>query len=85
MTSLNRVFIVLIFMLVLIANTGLAQWLLVPMDQVQTNHLKAYGLTYWTLETPREYKREVASELSRRFISPFPIRLMYELKQRIWE
>ena len=32
-----------------------AQWLLVPMDQTQTNHLKAYGLTYWTLEAPREY------------------------------
>ena len=27
-----------------------AQHLLVPMDQDQTNHLKAYGLTYWTLE-----------------------------------
>jgi len=27
-----------------------AQWLLVPMDRGQTNHLRAYGLTYWTLE-----------------------------------
>jgi hypothetical protein len=27
-----------------------AQQLLVPMDQAQTNHLKAYGLTYWVLE-----------------------------------
>ena len=27
-----------------------AQWLLVPMDRGQANHLKAYGLTYWTLE-----------------------------------
>lgn len=27
-----------------------AQWLLVPMDRSQNNHLKAYGLTYWTLE-----------------------------------
>jgi hypothetical protein len=26
-----------------------AQWLLVPMDRDQENHLKAYGLTYWTL------------------------------------
>ena len=31
------------------------QWLLVPMDNTQVNHLKAYGLTYWTLEVPREY------------------------------
>jgi hypothetical protein len=27
-----------------------AQWLLVPMDRSQQNHLKAYGLTYWTLQ-----------------------------------
>ena len=27
-----------------------AQWLLVPMDRDQRNHLRAYGLTYWTLE-----------------------------------
>ncbi len=26
-----------------------AQWLLVPMDRSQQNHLRAYGLTYWTL------------------------------------
>ncbi len=39
----------------IIANTAFAQWLLVPMDEVQTNHLKAYGLTYWTLQVPREY------------------------------
>jgi hypothetical protein len=26
-----------------------AQYLLVPMDAAQANHLKAYGLTYWTL------------------------------------
>jgi len=24
--------------------------LLVPMDQTQTDHLRAYGLTYWTLQ-----------------------------------
>jgi hypothetical protein len=27
-----------------------AQQLLVPMDEAQTEHLKAYGLTYWVLE-----------------------------------
>ena len=38
-------------------NTASAQWLLIPMEQgKQTNHLKAYGLTYWALETPREYR-----------------------------
>lgn len=44
-----------ILFIVIIANTASAQWLLVPMDEVQTNHLKAYGLTYWTLQVPREY------------------------------
>jgi hypothetical protein len=27
-----------------------AQYVLVPMDETQTNHLKAYGLTYWALK-----------------------------------
>lgn len=43
-----------IFLAVIISN-GTAQFLLVPMDNTQTNHLKAYGLTYWALEVPREY------------------------------
>ena len=38
------------FALTIGANTVDAQWLLVPMDRAQENHLKAYGLTYWTLE-----------------------------------
>ncbi|HAB29896.1 MAG TPA: asparagine synthetase B, partial [Gemmatimonadetes bacterium] len=29
---------------------GAAQSVLVPMDRIQENHLKAYGLTYWALE-----------------------------------
>jgi len=35
-----------------------AGWLLIPMDNSQTNHLKAYGLTYWALEEPRRYHAE---------------------------
>jgi len=31
-----------------------AQHLVVPMDGAQTNHLKAYGLTYWTLTQGEE-------------------------------
>ena len=27
-----------------------AVWLLIPMDDKQNNHLKAYGITYWALE-----------------------------------
>jgi hypothetical protein len=34
------------------------QWLLVAMDDVQADHLKAYGLTYWCLEEPRVYRCE---------------------------
>jgi hypothetical protein len=29
---------------------AMAQHLLVPMDETQSDHLRAYGLTYWTLE-----------------------------------
>ena len=32
------------------ATPAAGQWLLVPMDRVQQNHLRAYGLTYWALE-----------------------------------
>jgi hypothetical protein len=36
--------------LMLFAAPTSAQQLLVPMDQAQTDHLKAYGLTYWVLD-----------------------------------
>jgi hypothetical protein len=35
---------------VFLPTAGSAQWLLVPMDRTQENHLRAYGLTYWTLQ-----------------------------------
>ena len=35
-----------------------AQHLLAPMDQAQTDHLRAYGLTYWCLQAPRGYECE---------------------------
>ena len=38
------------FVLLLAAAPAGAQTLLVPMDREQTDHLKAYGLTYWALE-----------------------------------
>jgi hypothetical protein len=40
----------LVLALGLTAQPAQAQYILVPMDETQTNHLKAYGLTYWTLE-----------------------------------
>ncbi|MEL6697449.1 MAG: asparagine synthetase B [Bacteroidota bacterium] len=40
-----------IFSLLLISHTGLkADYLLVPMDYAQTDHLKAYGIAYWILD-----------------------------------
>jgi len=35
-----------------------AAWLLVPMDSAQSDHLRAYGLTYWCLDAPRGYQCE---------------------------
>ncbi len=31
-----------------------AAWILLPMDESQSDHLKAYGLTYWTLQNEVE-------------------------------
>ena len=31
-----------------------AAWLLIPMDESQQNHLKAYGITFWVLQQERE-------------------------------
>ncbi|MBR9859162.1 asparagine synthetase B [bacterium] len=36
------------------ASAGFADKVLVPMDASQTNHLKAYGLSYWVLEQEAE-------------------------------
>lgn len=37
-------------MIVLSALSGRAAYILVPMDETQKNHLKAYGIAYWVLE-----------------------------------
>lgn len=39
----------LFYILVLFTNISLAQKILIPMDLQQTDHLKAYGIAYWTL------------------------------------
>jgi len=48
----------LIILTLIFTSSAFAQWLLIPMDKKQTNHLKAYGLTYWTLQAPREYRAQ---------------------------
>ncbi len=42
-----RVFIISIFLLVSLSTR--ASYLLIPMDETQSNHLKSYGITYWML------------------------------------
>ncbi|MBM3431313.1 MAG: asparagine synthetase B, partial [Bacteroidetes bacterium] len=39
-----------LFLLSFTIQASKATQILVPMDQQQKNHLKAYGLAYWTLE-----------------------------------
>lgn len=43
---MKKIFLILLFPLALIAQ----QKILIPMDLKQTNHLKAYGIAFWTLE-----------------------------------
>ena len=45
-----RRFVLTAFVLATLAAPARAQHLLVPMDGGQTDHLKAYGLTYWVLD-----------------------------------
>ena len=47
----------LILLLLLISLPSFASYILVPMDaESQKNHLKAYGITYWTLEKQLKVK-----------------------------
>jgi hypothetical protein len=45
-----RSLILVLLLVVLAPLPAAAQYLLVPMDEAQANHLKAYGLTYWVLK-----------------------------------
>ncbi len=40
---------VLVLVFAMLALRLQASWLLIPMDEPQKNHLKAYGIAYWTL------------------------------------
>ena len=55
MTSLLIDFIrhrrsLLVILLILVLRGGQAAYILIPMDETQKNHLKAYGIAYWTLQ-----------------------------------
>ncbi|MBD3293231.1 MAG: asparagine synthetase B [Armatimonadia bacterium] len=53
-----RVTVAALLLLALPAAPLAAQQLLVPMDDAQTDHLRAYGLTWWCLNEPRAYECE---------------------------
>jgi hypothetical protein len=40
-----------LFLLICLMIPAFAARILIPMDNIQTNHLKAYGIAYWTLGT----------------------------------
>jgi hypothetical protein len=40
---------IILFFLLLIARQASAAYILIPMDDTQKNHLKAYGIAYWVL------------------------------------
>lgn len=46
--TMKKIALILIFTLIVLATH--AAYLLIPMDETQRNHLKAYGVAYWTLE-----------------------------------
>ena len=52
------IFVIAAYAALFLNGLAVAQWLLVPMDQAQTDHLRAYGLTYWCLDEPRGYQCE---------------------------
>lgn len=35
--------------------SAFAQFSLIPMDETQSDHLKAYGIAYWALQEPRNW------------------------------
>ena len=49
MKNIKRYIIVLIIMMLALPKI-FAAYILIPMDETQTNHLKAYGVAYWVLE-----------------------------------
>ena len=43
-----------VMLLVVLSTLAQANSILIPMDEKQTNHLKAYGIAYWILRTEME-------------------------------
>ncbi len=48
--------LILITLLILISTSAKSAYILIPMDDKQSEHLKAYGISYWTLQNGIEIK-----------------------------
>jgi hypothetical protein len=51
---LKRISILLSFILLLLSAAGRAASILIPMDEVQKDHLKSYGIAFWVLKNNQE-------------------------------
>jgi hypothetical protein len=51
--KLNRYLLLLLFTLIVVRQAS-AAYILIPMDDTQKNHLKAYGIAYWVLTYDKE-------------------------------
>ena len=47
---LHRKYLFLLLLFSLLAHQARSAYILIPMDESQRNHLKAYGITYWVLD-----------------------------------
>jgi hypothetical protein len=77
----KRLFIPLIIFL-MISSSGWANKLLIPMDESQKNHLKAYGISFWIL---KEFEMEMDWLLNYRggsFLVPYNQRFASEMTVR---
>ncbi|HEV7382672.1 MAG TPA: asparagine synthetase B [Dyadobacter sp.] len=78
---MKRLFIPLIIFL-MISSSGWANKLLIPMDESQKNHLKAYGISFWIL---KEFEMEMDWLLNYRggsFLVPYNQRFASEMTVR---
>ena len=42
--------IIILSLFILQSLHGLSSYILIPMDETQKNHLKAYGIAYWSIK-----------------------------------
>src|SRR5690625_7053403 len=79
MMRTNRIFGILIF--VLFSLSAHASYILIPMDETQTVHLKSYGIAYWVLEHDVE-AWWLLNYRGGSFIFPYSVRFERECKTR---